>query len=110
MPIFILSLIVQIFLIIHVIRTGRDRIWIWVLLFLPLAGGLAYLILELLPEWRRSMGGQKTLRQVKQTLDPGGAVSAVPIDGGPLPLPISTPVTVGGATVFTFQVERYEVF
>lgn len=35
---------------------------------------------------------------------------AAPMEGGPLPLPISTPVTVGGATIFTFEVEHYEEF
>lgn len=35
---------------------------------------------------------------------------AAPLESGPLPLPISTPVTVGGATIFQFEVERYEEF
>jgi uncharacterized protein YaaQ len=34
---------------------------------------------------------------------------ATPLEGAPFHLPLTTPVTVGGATVFTFQVERYEV-
>jgi uncharacterized protein YaaQ len=33
----------------------------------------------------------------------------IPLEGTPLPLPAPTPITVGGATVFTFVVERYEV-
>lgn len=33
---------------------------------------------------------------------------ATPLEGAPFHLPLSTPVTVGGATIFTFQVERYE--
>jgi uncharacterized protein YaaQ len=32
------------------------------------------------------------------------------LEGAPFHLPISTPVPVGGATVFTLAVERYEVF
>lgn len=71
MPIFAISTIIQVLLIIHVLRTGRDRIWIWVLLFLPLAGAAAYLVLELIPEWRGTMTGRKTMRQVKKTLNPG---------------------------------------
>ena len=31
------------------------------------------------------------------------------LEGAPFYLPLSTPVTVGGATVFTFDVECYEV-
>ena len=35
---------------------------------------------------------------------------AVPLEGAPLPLPTPVPVTVGGATVFTIPVERFEEF
>lgn len=34
---------------------------------------------------------------------------ATPLEGAPFHLPLTTPVTVGGATVFTIEVERYEV-
>lgn len=33
---------------------------------------------------------------------------ATPLEGAPFHLPLSTPVTVGGATIFTIEVERYE--
>lgn len=33
---------------------------------------------------------------------------ATPLEGSPFHLPLSTPVTVGGATIFTLDVERYE--
>ena len=32
----------------------------------------------------------------------------MPLEGSPLPMPTPIPVTVGGATVFTFLVERFE--
>lgn len=32
---------------------------------------------------------------------------STPLEGAPMPIPLSTPVTVGGAIVFTFDVERY---
>ena len=32
----------------------------------------------------------------------------IPLEGSPLPLPAPTPITVGGATIFVFDVERYE--
>jgi len=35
---------------------------------------------------------------------------AIPLEGSPLPLPTPVPVTVGGATVFTIPVERFEEF
>jgi len=30
------------------------------------------------------------------------------LEGSPMPLPTPTPITVGGATLFAFDVERYE--
>jgi uncharacterized protein YaaQ len=35
---------------------------------------------------------------------------ALPLEGSPLPMPTPVPVTVGGATIFTTQVERFEEF
>ena len=32
----------------------------------------------------------------------------IPLEGSPLPLPAPTPITVGGATIFVFDVDRYE--
>lgn len=33
---------------------------------------------------------------------------STPLEGAPLPIPLSTPIVVGGAIVFAFNVERYE--
>jgi uncharacterized protein YaaQ len=33
---------------------------------------------------------------------------STPLEGAPLPIPVATPITVGGATVFTFAVDRFE--
>jgi uncharacterized protein YaaQ len=35
---------------------------------------------------------------------------AIPMEGSPLPMPTPVPVTVGGATIFTLPVERFEEF
>jgi uncharacterized protein YaaQ len=35
---------------------------------------------------------------------------ATPLEGAPFQVPITTPVTVGGATIFTLPVERFEEF
>jgi hypothetical protein len=67
----ILIWLVQLALIIHVLKTGRSRYWILVLFFMPFIGGVAYLIIELLPEFSGSIRGQRAVRSVKQTLNPG---------------------------------------
>jgi uncharacterized protein YaaQ len=33
---------------------------------------------------------------------------STPLEGAPMPIPVATPITVGGATVFTLRVERFE--
>ncbi|PWH16030.1 MAG: hypothetical protein D6735_12235 [Acidobacteria bacterium] len=35
---------------------------------------------------------------------------ATPLEGTPLPIPISTPITIGGATVFFIPIESYEEY
>jgi hypothetical protein len=71
MLLLILPIIIQVLLIIHVIKTGRNQLWIWVLLFVPLAGGIAYLAVEILPELFRSRAAQRTARSFRKAMDPG---------------------------------------
>jgi uncharacterized protein YaaQ len=35
---------------------------------------------------------------------------SIPLESAPLPLPAPTPVTIGGATVFSLDVEKFEEF
>ncbi|MGI9206262.1 MAG: tetratricopeptide repeat protein [Woeseiaceae bacterium] len=70
MPAFGLSLIVQIALIVHVLKTGRAYYWIFVI-FLPGVGPLVYFIVELLPELLESRRGRSAVRGIRKTLDPG---------------------------------------
>jgi hypothetical protein len=65
-------LIAQALLVVHVLVTGRNRYWILLLLFLPLIGGLAYLIMELLPEWSGGIRGQRARREFGRVINPNG--------------------------------------
>lgn len=38
------------------------------------------------------------------------AFIAVPMENSPLPMPAPTPVTIGGANIFTIEVDHYEEF
>jgi hypothetical protein len=71
MLLLLVPIIIQVLLIIHVVKTGRNQLWIWVLLFLPLAGGIAYVVVELLPELFRSRTARRTARGFRKALDPG---------------------------------------
>jgi hypothetical protein len=70
MPLLILTYLVQIALIVHAIKTGRNTIWVFVLLFAPFIGGIAYFIVELLPEILNSRGARKAKRSVANAIDP----------------------------------------
>ncbi len=67
----ILIWLIQLALIIHVLKTGRNRYWVLIMLFLPLIGGIAYLVVEILPGLSGSITGQRAVRNVRKTLNPG---------------------------------------
>ena len=50
------------------------------------------------------------LEIIRQNCRQRQAYVSVPMEGAPLPVPAATPVTIGGATVFTIEVERFEEF
>ncbi len=66
----ILSLAVQVGLIAHVIKTGRSMIWILALAFLPLAGPLAYVVVEILPEVFGGRAARRARSSVGRMLNP----------------------------------------
>lgn len=66
----ILSLIIQVALIVHVVKTGRNQIWIWILALLSLPGAFAYIVVELLPDLFRSRAAQRTTRGLRRAMDP----------------------------------------
>ena len=61
---------IQVLLIVHCIRTGRNSLWIWAIALLPLAGPVAYVAVELLPGLSRSRGTRRAVRGVSKALDP----------------------------------------
>jgi hypothetical protein len=70
----ILSIALQAGFIIHVIRTGRNQLWIWVLILPVLAvpGMIAYFAIEILPDLFRSRTARRTARGFKKVMDPTG--------------------------------------
>ena len=47
-----LSVLLQIILVVHAIKTGRPYWWIWLILFFPFVGSGAYLLIEVAPDFR----------------------------------------------------------
>jgi hypothetical protein len=70
MLLLILSVLLQASLIVHVIKTGRNQLWIWALILLPLAGAVAYVAVEILPELFGSRTAQRTARGLRKAIDP----------------------------------------
>lgn len=70
MPLVILSVIVQIAFIIHIMKTGRNTTWIWVVMMLPGAGAAAYFFMEILPELRQSRTGLKAQKGLGKIINP----------------------------------------
>ena len=67
----IVSIVIQVLLIVHCVKTGRSWIWIWVLALLSFPGIIAYVAVELVPDLFRSTPARRAARGMKKALDPG---------------------------------------
>ena len=70
MPFIVLSAIVQIAFILHIMKTGRNTTWIWVVMMLPAAGAAAYFFMEILPELRQTRAGVKAQKGLGNIINP----------------------------------------
>jgi hypothetical protein len=66
----LLLTIIGITLAVHAARSGRASPWVYIILFLPGIGSLAYVIAEVLPEWLGTYQGQKTRARVGRAINP----------------------------------------
>ncbi len=63
-------------------------------------------LLIALPAARKSQVVETLNKNCRQRVE----YIAVPLESAPLPLPAPTPITIGGATIFAMEVERFEEF
>ncbi len=70
MPLYIITVVIQVAFVIHILKTKRNTTWIWVVLVLPLAGSIAYFIMEILPGLTTSRTGRSAQRKVGELLNP----------------------------------------
>ncbi len=66
----ILSIIVQAGLIVHVIKTGRNQLWIWAIALLPGIGALAYIAAELVPSIFAGRAARRATAGMRRMIDP----------------------------------------
>ncbi len=70
MPVALVVLLLDITLIYHASKTGRLQPWAFIILMIPLVGALAYIVVELVPEWFGSPGAQQARKRIAGKLDP----------------------------------------
>lgn len=76
MPLFILSALIQICCVVHIIRTGRNQMWLLAVVFLPVAGSAAYFLLEVAPGLASGRQAQAVRASAVRVLDPERALRA----------------------------------
>jgi len=65
-----LLLVIDISLVIHAAKTGRFSPWAYIILMIPIAGAIAYVVVELVPEWLGTYQGQKARSRIGKALNP----------------------------------------
>jgi hypothetical protein len=75
-PLYMVSGAISLGLIVHCIKTGRNTIWVYVLVVLmtvvPFVGPAVYVAAEILPGLLGSRGSRRAMRGLRTTLDPEG--------------------------------------
>lgn len=70
LPGFILSLIMAVLLCWHVVRTGREQMWLWIILMFQPIGGLVYIALNVVPDIFGGTTARRITTAARETLDP----------------------------------------
>ncbi len=65
-----LLFVIQIMSAVHVVRTGRDRYWIYLILFIPGLGCLLYFITQVLPDVGQSPTVRRAGSSLVKAIDP----------------------------------------
>ena len=70
LPIGLIVTVIDIALIVHAAKTGRFMPWGFIILFLPGIGALAYVVVEIVPQWLGSAGVRRAGQNLAAALDP----------------------------------------
>ncbi|MCW3847745.1 tetratricopeptide repeat protein [Sphingomonas sp. LB-2] len=69
-------IILDVACLIHLVRTGRNTLWLSAIIFMPVAGALAYFVVEVLPGMRHDRHVRTARARAIQALDPKRQVRA----------------------------------
>ena len=67
----LLIIAAQILFTVHAVNTGKDRLWILIIIFMPVIGCIAYFCTQILPTLGQSTELRKASKSLLQTIDPG---------------------------------------
>jgi hypothetical protein len=70
MILYLIVIAFQVYCIVDVIRRGRSTIWIMALVFLPLASGIAYFLVEILPGLQGNRHVRVARQKIADKIDP----------------------------------------
>jgi hypothetical protein len=70
MPFYIISIVLPLIAIVHLLRTGRDMRWLFLIIFLPLVGAIAYFVIEILPSFTQSPSARRAVSRARRSIDP----------------------------------------
>ncbi|MDH5327174.1 MAG: hypothetical protein OEZ68_18330 [Gammaproteobacteria bacterium] len=70
MPLLVLSVLIQVAMVVHILKTGRNTMWIWIVVMLPAAGVIAYLIIEVLPQLLQGRAARTVQRNLQSVVNP----------------------------------------
>jgi hypothetical protein len=70
LSLYLLGLLFSIGLCVHVVRTGQNMMWLFIILFLSPIGGVVYLIAVVVPQWTGGPTARKAREAARETLDP----------------------------------------
>lgn len=76
MPILIVSVLIQVAFLVHIVKTGRSTTWIWIVLMLPVAGSIAYFVVEIVPGLASSRTGRQAGQKVQSVINPNKDINA----------------------------------
>ncbi|PIB93958.1 tetratricopeptide repeat protein [Caulobacter sp. FWC2] len=70
LPLIGLSLLIAIALCVHVVRTGQQMYWLWIILAFQPVGGLVYFVAIIAPAWFGGRTAQKMGQAARKAIDP----------------------------------------
>ena len=66
----VLSVALQFFCLVHMVRSGRPYWWLWVILIGSFLGCAVYVFTQVLPDMRQSPTARRAVREIKRAIDP----------------------------------------